>query len=61
MAIARESNGDVTLNCDTCSDYIETEQNQLEEALEVAKTNGWHIMKIANDWKHVCPECYRKL
>jgi len=47
-----------TFQCDTCSDYIETEEEDFDEALRAARAAGWRVYKGPDkEWAHACPSC----
>lgn len=48
-------------HCDECPEHIETEADNFNEALAIAKAAGWRTF-IGPDkkWAHTCPSCVEK-
>ena len=46
--------------CDNCSNTENFEaEGDFYEAVALAKTAGWRIVKVNDEWKHYCPACQR--
>jgi hypothetical protein len=49
--------GRILVECDSCSEVLDTETADFEEARGLMRTEGWKVRKIANEWLHGCPKC----
>jgi hypothetical protein len=54
--IDRQKNN-IIFQCDTCSEILETEQDDFHSAWNMAKREGWRVKKIETEWVHACPNC----
>lgn len=43
--------------CDFCSEYHETDEDDFIEAVNAIKDEGWKVFKENGEWKHMCPSC----
>ena len=48
------------MECDFCSEYIDLDTDDFQEAIDMAKDYGWKIRKVDGEWVHVCPACVDK-
>lgn len=51
------THGDITFECDDCSEILETSEDDWNTAWAMAKHDGWTSRKIADEWNHLCPDC----
>lgn len=56
MSITRD-HGEIVLECDKCSETIETGEEDFNAAWNEAKTQGWRAYKEDDEWCHSCPAC----
>lgn len=52
------SRGDITFECDSCAETLETETSAFGLAWTKAKSEGWTVRKIGTEWVHKCPNCH---
>ncbi len=52
--------GAVVFECDSCSEWLNTEQEEFVDAVAVMIRDGWSSRKVGKDWTHTCPDCLRK-
>lgn len=60
MAIDRERfNGPIIFMCDgpRCHEANETHCENFAGALAKAKSHGWAVRKVGDEWQHLCPDC----
>jgi hypothetical protein len=51
------SHGKISFECESCSEVIDTETSDFNDAREKMKNAGWHARKFGEDWVHGCPDC----
>lgn len=59
MTIERERyNGPITFHCDgpRCAEVCETHASDFRGALAKAKSRGWIVYRVGEQWRHNCPE-----
>lgn len=49
--------GSWSFTCDSCPEFIETEQRDFTDALGEAKAAGWIAYNVSGEWCHACPDC----
>lgn len=49
--------GNFIVECDKCSEVLDTETSSFDSALNIMRRNGWKSRKIGEDWVHWCGEC----
>lgn len=54
--IERQS-GELIVECDSCSEVLETETDDFSEALADMRAQSWTSKKIGGEWLHLCPAC----
>lgn len=45
------------VHCDDCSETLDTEEDDFQDAIRELKRAGWKITKKRNEWHHQCPSC----
>lgn len=63
MSIIKNKFGDYTINCDSCLDFYDTTESDVDEAWKEAKAAGW-VRKYDPEsyvYVHYCPECWEKM
>lgn len=58
--IEREQNELIFLVCDECGESLKNgpyDNDEFEEMISDAKTQGWGISPIGDDWQHHCSKC----
>lgn len=62
MSFQRDGrNGPITFECDNCQGDHDTGEDDFREALAQAKSEGWWIKKIGDEWKHFCSrDCFKE-
>lgn len=55
--IRNHDGGEVSVYCDGEDCVGVVEGLDFDEAIELAKREGWKIMKLDTGWNHLCPEC----
>lgn len=50
------------IECDSCglSIYLDYYWDNLQGAIAEAKSDGWKIERVNDEWRHMCPECRQK-
>lgn len=50
------------IECDHCeeTEYLDYDWTNLQGAVSEARSFGWTIQYIHDEWECVCPECLRK-
>ena len=44
--------------CDSCPDYLDTDEHDLMVAIVIAKKKGWRAYRGPDqEWAHSCPSC----
>jgi hypothetical protein len=60
MSVIRD-HGELTFECDSCGDLLDTGMTDFADALANAKREGWVVVRKATrveiEWQHRCPEC----
>ena len=56
MSIERQGR-EVVFHCDSCADFIETEETDFNDAFNTFRANNWKAVKIGTEWTHKCPVC----
>lgn len=56
MTITRDG-GEIVFNCDSCPEFVETGEEDFQEAFALAKRDGWRARKEGAEWVHDCPSC----
>lgn len=52
----------IHFTCDGCSsEFLETEEFTLREAMPVLRDAHWHVAEIDGEYNHYCPGCARRL
>jgi hypothetical protein len=46
-----------SFQCDSCSEYLETDERDFNTALSIAKGDGWVAYNLSGEWFHACPAC----
>ena len=49
--------GKIQFECDDCSEVLETDTRDFEEARQQLDGEGWRTEKAGTEWRHLCPEC----
>lgn len=49
--------GEISFECDSCGDLLETYEDSWNVAWNMAKRDDWKSRKIFDEWKHFCPKC----
>ncbi len=49
--------GRIFFECDGCSQILDTEEKDFNEARRTMVNEGWQARKWGNDWIHSCPDC----
>jgi len=44
-------------SCDSCSNTLDIQTSNFNEAVSELKDNGWRIKKIDGVFNHTCPVC----
>lgn len=53
--------GEITFNCDKCSNECHTDETAFDDALAVMKKEGWINRKDEHgEWEHICHPCIVK-
>lgn len=52
-----QKGGIVIVECDSCSEVLDTETKDFDEAREVMKREGWKVRKVGREYLHGCPRC----
>lgn len=62
MSIEKNKFGDYTIQCDFCSDFYDTIENEPESAWKEAQSSGWVRKYDASSYcyTHYCPDCWEK-
>ena len=61
MSITKDR-GNIVFECDCCSETLDTEEKDFEDAMRTAKDNGFKAICIYGEWKHICSkECEEDL
>lgn len=47
----------IIFECDRCHETNETKTDDLREALDEIKSEGWAIRKHLDEWRHYCARC----
>lgn len=47
-------------HCDFCSNVIDTDEYEWQNAIDNMKKEGWKVYKEKNDWLHKCDACCGK-
>lgn len=55
--IDRQNGGILMIECDSCSEVLDTETKDFSEARNLMQREGWKVRKIADEWIHGCPRC----
>lgn len=50
--------GKISFECDDCSDILETETRDFNDAMEKLREEEWRSQKRGQDWSHYCPMCW---
>lgn len=60
--IRRNKFGDYTIECDSCSDFVDTVEGEAEAAWKEAASEGWHRVYDSDSYcyTHYCPDCWSK-
>lgn len=53
------THGDITFECDSCGETLETNEDYWSNAWQLAKDEGWTSRKVGNEWNHFCLDCER--
>lgn len=63
MSIIKNKFGDYTINCDSCSDFYDTTEQDPNDAWKDAKAVGWMRKYDPDSYCHLhyCPECWEKM
>lgn len=60
MTIDRDGwQGPITIMCDgpgPCHEICETRCTDFTSALQKAKSRGWVVYKVGDEWRHNCPD-----
>jgi Fe2+ or Zn2+ uptake regulation protein len=50
------------IECDVCGkiQYLDFDHDEFQKAVDSAKSLGWKIRKVGDEWKHICPDCKEK-
>lgn len=58
MAIGWDG-GTIWFLCDSCTESIDTEERDFQEAVATMRGAGWNATRIGQpgDWVHACPDC----
>jgi hypothetical protein len=52
-----KAGGTFVVNCDECTEYLETDTDDFHDAIAYMKSEQWRVAKNADDeWVHFCPE-----
>lgn len=51
------NHGDITFECDSCGETLDTNDDDWNVAWNMAKRDGWTSRKIAGEWEHSCLTC----
>lgn len=57
MTLTRQYHGVWGLDCNSCSEYEETDADDFDDAVEQMKEIGWRYM---GNSEHKCPSCIEK-
>lgn len=49
--------GNIVVECDACSEVLETETRDFDEARAVMKREGWSAREFGGVWQHGCDRC----
>ena len=56
MSTTRD-HGIVWFECDTCSDTLDTQEEDFGAALAVLRLEGWTAYPMHGTWEHKCAKC----
>jgi hypothetical protein len=56
MTLERQ-HGKIVFVCDRCSDELDTETDDFDEARQTLVHDGWVTRKEGSEWHHYCPDC----
>jgi hypothetical protein len=55
--IDRQNGGIIHVECDSCSEVLDTETKDFDAARDVMRREDWKVRKIGREWIHGCPKC----
>lgn len=53
------THGKIQFECEGCSEVLDTDTPDFDEARETMKQENWRAYKFGEVWNHSCPECDR--
>ena len=49
--------GELSFECDSCGDLLDTGMTEFDAAFAYAKREGWRVVRTEGEWQHRCPDC----
>lgn len=49
--------GKINFECDDCSEVLDTETRDFDDAMDKLRSEMWICRKVGKDWSHYCSDC----
>lgn len=57
QAMIDRQHGKIQIECDSCPEVFEGENNEWDVVWPQARREGWKTKKVGGLWVHGCPKC----
>ena len=58
MIVKNKKTGLWDVTCDECStEFDEIEADDFRDVVKILKKKHWDLLKIEDEWEHLCPMC----